>query len=96
MNVQGFTNSQTVSIAASGTSGAATFLFPNRHTCIVSNGGSVMAFIRFTTGASIASTSDFPVQPNLTYELCKGPTDTVSAITGAGSTTLYFSTGEGQ
>lgn len=97
--IDNFSPVETKTIAATSTSGSATFTAGTSATakqCRVVNLGSSTAFIRFTTGASTAVTTDMPIPTGAVEVFNKGGADTVSAVCASGTTaTLYFTTGEG-
>jgi hypothetical protein len=60
------------------------------------NAGSATIFIRVTTGAGTALTTDLAMPAGAIETFTIGGTDdTVSAITASGSATLYINQGEG-
>jgi hypothetical protein len=63
---------------------------------VVYNAGTVAVFMRTGIGAQTAVTTDYPVAPGSTQTLSI-PTNhnTVGAITGSGTATLYVTPGEG-
>lgn len=63
--------------------------------CRVYNAGPSMAFIRFSTGAASALTTDMPLPAGSVETFTKGSADTVAAICAAGTASLYFTNGEG-
>ncbi len=89
-----FPSGTTVSIAGTVASASAT-LDANSAAVRVVNAGPNMAFIRFTTGASTALLTDMPIAAGATETFTKASANTVSAICGTGTATLYFTNGEG-
>jgi hypothetical protein len=85
----------TVPLAASAATASATIdKFSNA--CRVYNAGPSLAFIRFSTGAATALTTDMPMPAGGVETFTKGSADTVAAICGAaGTASLYFTNGEG-
>ncbi|MES2148597.1 MAG: hypothetical protein V4508_02280 [Pseudomonadota bacterium] len=84
----------TVPIAAT-TASASAALDKYSSAVRVVNGGTAMAFIRFSTGAATAVVTDMPIASGATETFTKGSADTVSAITASGTAALYFTNGEG-
>ena len=90
-----FSPGATVSIACTTTSGSATVAAGNS-TMRLTNIGANACFVRWGTGAQTALATDFPVAPNTSVLVAK-PFEvvTVAALTGASTTTLYITVGEG-
>ena len=66
---------------------------------VTSVAGGAVAFIRFGSAATgqDATTADMPILPGSVQVFSIGDLDTfVSAITGAATATLYFTSGQGQ
>jgi len=87
----------TASIAATAASASATLSAPQvfASQMMVTNAGSTAAYMRWGAGSQTAQITDTPILPGSCQVLSKGAADTVAAITGAGTTTLYVSPGEG-
>ena len=108
MNVQPFSAnfSKTKSILASSTSASATLDATDvlstanggNDVMRIVNSGTKTAFIRWGVGAQTALTTDMPILGGVTEVFTKSTaTDTVAAITsGADTTTIYITCGEGQ
>ncbi len=56
------------------------------------NAGSVIVFVRF---GGVATTADVPIAPGATMTLTSYAGQTMGAITGSGSATLYATVGSG-
>jgi hypothetical protein len=93
--ISGFTPNGNIAtpLAASGTTGRATL--PAGVVAVVSNVGSVTAFVRLGDGTVDATTSDFPVFPSTSVGLTVGSNDHLAAITSTGTTTLNIAGGSG-
>lgn len=59
---------------------------------MVYNSGSVIVFIRF---GGVATTADVPIAPGATMTLTGYSGQTLGAITGSGTATLYVTVGSG-
>jgi hypothetical protein len=88
----------TVSLSASTSSSNVEFQSANlsRHVRVY-NAGAVPAFIAFGEGSGVtaSATANMPIAPG-SVEVFAAPHPYVAAITASGSTTLYFTPGEGQ
>lgn len=99
MNVQPFGPSPggtyNLTLSATGTSSSATLPSAEQVARVI-NAGSVIVWIRFTTGLSTATTADTAVLPMTSEVFTKGLADTVSVISGGTTAAVYVSIGEGQ
>lgn len=97
MNIKPFApnGADTATIAATGTS-ARVALDPTSNAVRVVNDGSTTAFIQFGDVNVVATTAKMPIRPGGSHAFTKGAAAYVAAIcAGAGTTTLYFTSGEG-
>ncbi|MES2323276.1 MAG: hypothetical protein V4633_13510 [Pseudomonadota bacterium] len=84
----------TVTIAVTVASASGT-IDSNSSAVRIHNAGTALAFIRFSTGASTAVTTDMPIASGATETFTKGTANTISAIAESGTATLYVTNGEG-
>ena len=90
-----FAPGATATINATTTSASAS-VNANVTTLEVQNAGSAAAFIRVGTGAQTAVATDYPILAGQSKLITKAiGADTVAAITGTGTTTIYVTSGEG-
>lgn len=93
----------TISVAATTSSGSAAFgaeLPQGEFDVLVTNGGTVLAFVDFGNGAPTASAADTPIPGGGSRVLRmtnpqKAPITHVAAITATGTATVYFTPGHG-
>ncbi len=93
-------NLPTVTIAVTNASGNAQLTGSGQRTLMVTSvAGGSEAFIRFaaTSALAVALTTDTPILPGTVQMFSIGDLDVfVAAITGAGTATLRFTSGQGQ
>lgn len=98
-----FTAGETVPLTATSTSSSVGFALVQSVAytdCMVTNAGSVIAYVGFGTSAaqlpSVAGTNNAtPVPPGASVILRKGNNTQCTAITSGGTTQLYFTAGQG-
>ena len=90
----------TVNLVAGIATGAATVSVGLRPSALrVFNSGAVPVFVEFSTsGAPVSATitASTPIAPGGTDYFEKGMNDVVTAITGSGTATVYFTPGDGR
>ena len=100
MNVSGFTPCNNKSISCTVASGSVTLdaVGIASTELLLTNIGANPVFVRWGVGAQNAVTTDFMLPAAMTYPgmVSKGLADTVAAINGSGTSTLYISAGNGR
>lgn len=90
----------TVNLVAGIATGAAYISVGQRPSAVrVFNSGTVPVFIEFSSSgapAVAAITTSIPIAPGYTDIFEKGLNDVVTAITGTGTATVYFTPGDGR
>lgn len=84
----------TVAIAAT-TASARVALDQYSNAVRVVNAGAADAFLHFGDSTVTATTAKMPIRAGATETLTKGAATHVAAICASGSTTMYFTSGEG-
>jgi hypothetical protein len=89
----GYTKAQ---IVAPGTVSASTLIGKGSKSLCLTNLGTVLCYVRVSTGTFAATSADYAVLPGAQVSISKAQDDdTVSYVTGTGATSLHIMPGEG-